>query len=410
MGNSTEMKIGIVTTWYERGAAYVSRQYADVLSPQHDIFIYERGGERPAANDPAWEDGYKVTWGKRSPLPYSMAIDKEDFLKWIRDNGIETVFFNEQQWWRPVLWCDEIGIKTGAYVDYYTEETVPFFAAYDFLICNTKRHAGVFDWHPQSYYVPWGTDLSLFTPKNEGPVKPGKAVFFHSCGMSPERKGTDLVITAFDRMSGPSKLVVHSQVDLKRAMPHLSATIERLTAEGRIELIEKTVPAPGCYHRGDIYVYPSRLDGIGLSIAEALASGLPVITTDNPPMNEFLGEESGLAVRVSRLWARADGYYWPQSLADVDSLKISMEKYASDIGRLPAFKMRARKFAEARLDWKKNAAALPSIFEISRTINKEQAIRAIREHERSKETLYSRITAKYPPLAGLLKAVSRSVR
>lgn len=39
------MNIGIVRTWFERGAAYVSRQYMEVLAERHNIFIYARGGE-----------------------------------------------------------------------------------------------------------------------------------------------------------------------------------------------------------------------------------------------------------------------------------------------------------------------------------------------------------------------------
>ena len=33
------MKVGIVTTWFERGAAYVSRQYAQLLEADHEVFI-----------------------------------------------------------------------------------------------------------------------------------------------------------------------------------------------------------------------------------------------------------------------------------------------------------------------------------------------------------------------------------
>ena len=35
------MKIGIVTTWFERGAAYVSRQYRDVLAQKVPVVLYE---------------------------------------------------------------------------------------------------------------------------------------------------------------------------------------------------------------------------------------------------------------------------------------------------------------------------------------------------------------------------------
>ena len=62
------MRIGIVTTWFERGAAYVSRQYRKQLERQHEVFIYARGGERQAIQDPKWDDK-NVTWGKASVIP-----------------------------------------------------------------------------------------------------------------------------------------------------------------------------------------------------------------------------------------------------------------------------------------------------------------------------------------------------
>ena len=40
------MNIGIVTTWFERGGAYVSRQYRDLLKNDFNVFIYARGGEQ----------------------------------------------------------------------------------------------------------------------------------------------------------------------------------------------------------------------------------------------------------------------------------------------------------------------------------------------------------------------------
>ena len=59
------MNIGIVTTWFERGAAYVSRQFMDVLSKGNNVFIYARGGEAYAIDNPKWNLP-NVHWGKRS--------------------------------------------------------------------------------------------------------------------------------------------------------------------------------------------------------------------------------------------------------------------------------------------------------------------------------------------------------
>ena len=39
------MNIGIVTTWFESGAGYVSRQYKKILeSPGNKVYIFARGG------------------------------------------------------------------------------------------------------------------------------------------------------------------------------------------------------------------------------------------------------------------------------------------------------------------------------------------------------------------------------
>ncbi len=355
------MNIGIVTTWFERGAAYVSREYRDILEKQHNVYIYVRGGESYAVGNPAW-DNERVSWGKKSNIPVPMAIEKKDFLNWIEKNQIDIVFFNEQQWWEPVIWCNQLNVITGAYVDYYTKETVPFFECYDFLICNTRRHYSVFDWHPQAFYVPWGTDISLFSPTTFAPVHSDIVTFFHSGGVSPERKGTDMVLQAFAQLHGQTRLVLHVQQSLKEFFPQLKDMMENLEDAGRLICYEENVPAPGLYYLGDVYVYPSRLDGIGLTIAEALACGLPVITSDNPPMNEFIDQSNGRLVRIERFYPRADGYYWPQCDVDLDNLRECMQVYIDRKEHLTEFKRAARIYAEKNLDLAKNGKNLPVIF------------------------------------------------
>lgn len=355
------MRIGIVTTWFERGAAYVSRQYRDALATEHEVFIYARGGESYARGVPGWDDP-SVTWGKRLDVPVPTFIELHDFRRWIEAHRLDLVFFNEQQWWEPVLLCNALGITTGAYVDYYTEETVPLFGCYDFLICNTRRHHGVFGWHPGAHYLPWGTDLRLFAPRGSAPVAPGSVTFFHSAGVSPERKGTDLLLEAFDRLPESARLVVHAQLDLAGRLPRLAPLMERLAAAGRLQVVAETIPAPGAYHLGDIYVYPSRLDGIGLTVAEALACGLPVVATDAPPMNEPLDGGHARVVRVEKEYRRPDGYYWPCSEVSVDDLAAQMASFLEHPAELPRLRREARAYAERHLDWEKNAASLPGLF------------------------------------------------
>jgi 1,2-diacylglycerol 3-alpha-glucosyltransferase len=141
------MKIGIVTVWFECGAGYVSRQYRDLLkSAGHEVSVFARGGYF-AKDDPLYNTP-DVHWAAPAHNPESYDFNIPEFKKWIQDNELDIVFFNEQKWWAPIFTCRELGVKTGAYIDYYTKEMVPFFNAYDFLICNTKRHHSVFPNHP----------------------------------------------------------------------------------------------------------------------------------------------------------------------------------------------------------------------------------------------------------------------
>ncbi len=364
------MNIGIVTTWFERGAAYVSRQYRDILSIDNKVFIYARGGEAFAIGDPVW-DSPQVTWAKKCYNPVPMSVDSQDFEQWLRRCKIDLVFFNEQNCWTPVLACRRLGILTGTYIDYYTETTIPFFGCYDFLICNTKRHYSVFKWHPQCYYIPWGTNTDIFTMKSSAPVNSDCITFFHSAGVSPSRKGCDLVINAFSQISSNARLIIHSQQNLKSYYPHLAELIGQLEADGRLECIEKSVTAPGLFHLGDVYVYPTRLEGIGLTILEASACGLPVITTACGPMTEFISNGiNGRHVSVENYIARADGYFWPQAVVNSEDLVTQMRWYIDHADEICSLKLKARAYAETYLSWESNAKVIPAIFKNIHRIDK----------------------------------------
>lgn len=368
------MNIGIVTTWFERGAAYVSKQYMDLLAKENNVFIYARGGEEYAIGDNNW-DKNNVTWGKKSYMHVIPTfINKKDFKKWIDKNNIETVLFNEQQWWMPVLWCKEWGIKTGAYIDYYTEETLPFFGVYDFLICNTKKHFSAFNWHPQCYYLPWGTNVDVYKPQNKRLEDKEKVVFFNSSGMNPDRKGVYPLIKAFNEVKGPKKLILHSQLDLKNYYKDLRGIFEELEKNEELEIISQTVTAPGLYHLADVYCYISKLDGIGLTLPEAISCGLQGITPNNAPMNEFIDEEEGTGklVKVERLYARRDGYYWPQCDVQTKDLVKQMQYYLDNMEKLDDMKKKSREHALRVLDWKDREKELEEIFEMSKILGIEK--------------------------------------
>jgi len=376
------MNIGIVTTWFERGAAQVSHQYKEILGQDNEVFIYARGGEKYARNNPKW-DTPDVTWGKKTVFQLNgTPIHKKDFKKWIKDNNIEILFFNEQQWWLPVIWAKEWGIKTGSYIDYYTKETVPFFEIFDFLICNTERHYSAFNWHQSCHLVNWGTDINLFAPKSNF-LKNDKLTFFNSAGHNPDRKGVGELINAFYKLNtNKAKLVIHSQIDLIKYYPSLNDIINELIQNNKLEIITKTVAAPGLYYLGDIYCYISKLDGIGLTVPEALASGLPVITPDHPPMNEFVKDGlNGKLVDIESTYYREDNYYWPQLKIKQKSLVDALKYYIKNSNSIESYKKNAREYAENHLDWKDRAKEINNIFKNAKKNKSSQILKKIKLYE-----------------------------
>lgn len=356
------MKIGIVTTWFERGAAYVSKQYEQILELENDIFIYARGGEEYAKGDKIW-DKENVHWGKKENLPVGATyINKNDFIEWIKRNKIEIILFNEQRWWQPIIIAKELGIKCGAYIDYYTENTLELFNSYDFLICNTKKHYEAFSFHNQAHYIPWGTDINLFNYHKN--IKNQSLTFFHSAGMNPYRKGTDFVIKAFAKLVEKYtdvQLIIHTQTELKDSLSDLEDTILKLLKSRNLQITNKTITAPGIYYKGDVYVYPSRLEGIGLTIIEALASGLPIIVPNNGPMNEFVSKTSKV-VDISKLYSRSDGYYWPICEISIPDLVEKMSYYVENKSNILEYKNEAREFAVKNFNWMNNKEKLNNLF------------------------------------------------
>ena len=154
------------------------------------------------------------------------------------------------------------------------------------------------------------------------------------------------------------------------------------------------------------YVYPSRLEGIGLTIAEALASGLPVIVPDNPPMNEFYDQSSSKLVKIKKIFSRSDGYYWPQCEVDIDDLAAQMNFYVKNIHELDQFKKSARAFAENHLNWVTNAASLAEKIEAcsSNDLNRD-ILNKINVYESKERTLTTKLMIRYPLISKLLAHV-----
>lgn len=324
------MRLGLVTTWAECGAGHVSLAYAHGLTAVGcDVEIYSRGNY---LRDQRWEACKSRPWPLHlDPCAEGLTrVSPYYFDRWLKSFRPDWLVFNEQRSWGPVLQAKQAGIKCAAYVDYYKADTVELFKLYDLIICHTQRHYKVFKQHGHACYIPWGVDTSLFSP---GPrllsglddTEPLSIV--HSAGMGgpSDRKGTDLALSAFNGVKGSARFLFHTQLP-RSQWP--SAWNQAISSDSRIEVIEGSIDPVSLYQQGDLYVYPSRLEGIGLTLPEALSTGLSAITTDAPPMSEFVTDGlTGSLVPVAEYRGRSDGYFWPESWVDIQLLTESIQRY-----------------------------------------------------------------------------------
>jgi glycosyltransferase involved in cell wall biosynthesis len=338
--------VGIVSTWFPRGTGYVSRAYRQsLLSGGHDVFIYARGSH--AGRDP-WDIG-DVTTGDLN----SNKVEWGHFKQWLLDKKIDVCIFVEQRETKEVIDNTEaMGIKTIGFVDYYTKDAGDWdapssFNRYSIILCHTKHHLEVFGSNSKMRFIQWGTDTNYFVPNPKPDFS--KARFMLNAGFIGKngRKGVKEAIDAFKRYvygNYDATLYIHAQRGyggFKKAIncPAITVDIDEADSDELFEI----------YHKGNVFLYPSKHDGLGLSMAEALSSGLPTIATNGKPINEFVREgHDGFLIRVDKFEQRGDGHYWPEAFVSTHHLGQQMIKFAENPSLIETYSNNARNAAMKR--------------------------------------------------------------
>lgn len=129
----------------------------------------------------------------------------------------------------------------------------------------------------------------------------GRTVLLTVGGIEP-RKGSMELIEALamvhDQVARPPLLVIvggHSFQDHQGYRDQVLARAERLSLTEHIRVLGTVsdTELASWYHAADAFVFPSVKEGFGLAILEAMAAGLPVITSDIPVFREFLHDGVG---------------------------------------------------------------------------------------------------------------------
>lgn len=113
-------------------------------------------------------------------------------------------------------------------------------------------------------------------------------------GFSTPRKGVEYLAQALGRMHSPAQLVMVGKWEKgyqERFLAALGAERHRVRIAGYVPDAELL----SYYAAADVFVLPSLLEGFGIPLVEAMAAGVPVVTTSGSAAQEIAGD-AGLIV------------------------------------------------------------------------------------------------------------------
>jgi glycosyltransferase involved in cell wall biosynthesis len=130
------------------------------------------------------------------------------------------------------------------------------------------------------FCIPYHCDLVPFfsIPRNDHGVG---SITFLFCGQMIRRKGVDLLLLAFDRLVAMGLEVRLFLVGREAELPSFLQMVTSAT-RARVHYAGFRPPEdlPEFFGKSNVFVLPSRHDGWGVVINQALAAGLPIITSD----------------------------------------------------------------------------------------------------------------------------------
>jgi glycosyltransferase involved in cell wall biosynthesis len=210
-------------------------------------------------------------------------------------------------------------------VVYYVGETTRvhpaalyFLRRADMVWTPSRWGRGVLEAHdvPRVRVVPEGVDANVFVPPPDG--RGGEIFRFLCVGKWEERKGVADLVRCFReefRPGEPVELVMHcgaaasTAAHVRNALAEESpADAPRIVCTDPVSLGDLVALMQSCH----AFVLPTKAEGWGLPILEAMACELPCIVTEYSGLTEFANEENCFLIRVAGMCRVHDPFYYPE--------------------------------------------------------------------------------------------------
>ena len=141
--------------------------------------------------------------------------------------------------------------------------------------------------YSDSHLVYNGIDTEIFRPYHGNRKKygiPEDKIILLNVGNLSNRKGTDLLIPIMNKLDERFILVTTAGLqNRKRIKSSRIVTFDNINLNALVDL----------YNLSDMLLFPTRLEGFGLCVAEAMACELPIITTNCSSLPELVEDDKG---------------------------------------------------------------------------------------------------------------------
>ncbi|HRN71057.1 MAG TPA: glycosyltransferase, partial [Candidatus Woesebacteria bacterium] len=165
--------------------------------------------------------------------------------------------------------------------------------------------------------------------------------FLHISSGLP-RKGVDVLIKAFTEEFGATEdvsLIIKTYRNESNMIPELLKDLDKSNSP-EIEVIYDLNLTEGqiasLYEQSDAVIIPSRAEGFGLPVAEAMLKQLPVVTTAYSGQMDFVSDENAWLIDYELVKAESQldlhNSYWAEP--DIEQLKKTMRYHFENRGEL----------------------------------------------------------------------------
>ena len=258
----------------------------------------------------------------------------------------------------------KMGIKLINYPDWILRGDIEKYKGlYHVNLSHVKRnHQWLVDGGVESpTYIPWGVIINNF-PFIERKVK-NKIKFYINIGTGTLRKGYQLIPNALNRMKGKNileRILKPKYHDFSFIATSIKNSEHRLNKRfmkyfnnhPNCELSFKTADNTrgGLFNLGDVYIYPTTKEGVGLTITEAMSTGMPIVTSNYPTMNEWLEDDvEGRLINIAKI--KKGSMPMDKVLIDANHLAEIMIDYIDHPNKVVEHSINARKKIEKDFNW-----------------------------------------------------------